>query len=122
MNVTETEIKNITISIKNQILEQFQQEPTGIIRGYLVLNEPERILSSRRKEKIAVQNNTNSLQEMVIAYIVRNELMDFFQDYPFEKFQICLETFPRYKKMLSGLFPYHRTDEFVTFLKADIKW
>ena len=59
---------------------------------------------------------------MVIAYAVRNNLINNFEDYPFKKFEIELETYPKYRYDKYGFRKYKKTGDDISLLKTHIEW
>ena len=63
-----------------------------------------------------------TLTAILIAYSVRNNLLEMFRDFPFEKFEIELESYPKYDLKENSFWKYRRTEDDVSFLKIDLKW
>lgn len=130
-----------TTALLAQIIRQKYEETTyGSLKGYLVPDVTHSIISrSERKYFSAFGRETlspchgsvkcsetgwrtRSLTAMIIAYSVRNNLMDIFRDYPFKKFEIEIETFPKYRFTEKKFWRYRKTGDDLSFLKANIKW
>lgn len=140
-NALNLEITATTEYLANSIRQNYENNPCGELKGYLV-QDADCLVISRKMRKNFTARTTNTgttpwlgsvqcsetkpliktLKSMLIAYCVQNNLMELFKDYPFVKFKIVPETYPQYKYEKRGLHRYKRTGDDVTFLKADIKW
>ncbi len=139
-NEFEQDISTTTAYYRRMIYDSCKNHPSGVLNGYLVLDKHQNTISKKGRKKFSVlsgkRNNSiygsvkcseskthsHSLTAMVIAYSVCNNLMEIFREYPFEKFKIEVETYPRYEYRNKRFRKYHKTGDDLTFLKADIEW
>lgn len=139
-NKFEQDIYNTTYYYVHMICDSCQSHSSGALNGYLVLDAHQNIISKKGRKNFSalsgrIDNRTHgsvkcsetkthaqSLSAIAIAYSVRNNLMEIFRGYPFEKFEIEVETYPRYEYRNKRFRKYHKTGDDLAFLKADIEW
>lgn len=140
ITIIKQDVFDTTKHFQDVICENYENHSSGSLRGYLILDKDCNVIPRKKRKYYSAFLNANStnclgsvkcretracsrsLTAMVIAYSVRNNLMEIFQEYPFEKFEIELETYPQYQHKKSRFKKYRKTGDDLTFLKADIKW
>lgn len=139
-NIIEEDIKETTISLIEIICQKYREHTHGAIKGYLIPNQSRSVISKGERKYFSLDAQGNystyhgsvkcsetnrlirSLTAMMIAYTVKNNLTDYFQEYPFKKFKIGLETYPKYRPEKTRFMKYRKTGDDITFLKVDIEW
>lgn len=133
-------ISESTALLARIIRQKYESSTHGTLKGYLVLDDNRCVISkSERKAFSATANSgffpchgsvkcseinvlTRSLTAMIIAYSVRNNLLEIFRDYPFKKFELEIESYPKYRYYENRLLKYQKTQDELSFLKTDIEW
>jgi len=137
----QSDINETTTCLAEIILRKYKENTSGTLKGYLVMDDARGVITKKeRKNYSAFGGNgtvvscfgsikcsntkpyTRSLTAMVIAYSVRNKLMEIFRDYPFEKFEIQLDSYPEYRYEQNRIIKYRKTGDDVSFLKIDMRW
>lgn len=137
----EKDIEEATKYLTNIIYRKYKENTHGAIKGYLVPDHDNCVISKGERKYFSsldtpetnkiwqgsvkcseTKRLTRSLTAMVIAYTVRNNLTEYFTKYPFKKFKIEMETYPKYRYEKTRLIKYRKTGDDITFLKVDIEW
>ncbi len=137
----EKDIEEATWRLTDIICQKYQENTHGALKGYLVPDHICCVISKRERKYFSshdapgtcnawhgsvkcseTKSLTRSLAAMTIAYTVKNNLIEYFKKYPFIKFKIELETYPKYRYEKTRLIKYRKTGDDITFLKVDIEW
>lgn len=139
--LVETDINESTIRLAQIICRKYEEHTSGTLKGYLVMDDLRGVIAKKeRKFYSATSGNrsyascfgsikcseikpfTRTLKAILIAYSVRNNLLKLFEDFPFKKFEIELESYPKYDYKENRFFKYRKTGDDISFLKIDMKW
>lgn len=123
--MTNLEINHLTKCLAQIIDQKYAENTCGNIRGYLVADEIQGFIPKQERKRFsALHTNqfTHALREILLAYTVQNRLMELFKDYPFKKFRIEIEAYPKYRYDANRFVKYRRTGEKLSFLKIVMKW
>lgn len=140
-SIVDLDVTETTTHLANFIRQKYAENTSGMLKGYLVSDEKQGVISQEErkiyfalgtKEVLSPYHGsvkcsetgylTRSLTAMIIAYAVRNNLMELFRDYPFKKFEIKLETYPKYRYEKNRFWKYRKTGDDLCFLKIDMEW
>lgn len=135
------DVSETTSRLAQIIRKRYEENTHGEINGYLVLDEIRGVISKEERKYFSALGTqgvlkschgsvkcsetgwlTQSLTAMIIAYIVKNNLLEIFKDYPFKKFEIELETYPKYRYEKLRIRKYRKTGDDISFLKVAIEW
>lgn len=141
LNMIEIDIDETTRYLTDIIYRKYQEHTHGTMKGYLVPDSKCNLITKEERKFYSSQTEndyyaniygsvkcsetaslTKSLKAMVIAYTVQNNLTEYFKKYPFIKFKIQLETYPKYRYEKTRFMKYRKTGDDITFLKVDIEW
>ena len=121
----DSDVNNLTTCLAQIIDRKYAEDTCGCIKGYLVADEIRDFISrSERRHFSAFYTNyfPHILTEILIAYTVQNNLMEIFKDYPFKKFKIEIETYPKYRYDANRFWKYRRTGDELSLLKIAMEW
>ena len=140
-NVLAQDVAETTNRLAQIICRKIKESTHGEIKGYLIPDEIRSVISKNERKNFSALDTqgvlvpcygsvrcsetnwlTRSLTAMVIAYAVRNNLINNFEDYPFKKFEIELETYPKYRYDKYGFRKYKKTGDDISLLKTHIEW
>ena len=134
------DIEETTMSLTEIIYQKYREHTHGTIKGYLVPDHVHNIICKKERKDYSLDSQSfcnayhwsikcsetdrliRSLSAMIIAYSAKNNITDYFSRYPFKKFEIELETYPKYRYEKNRFVKYRKTGDDITFLKVDIEW
>lgn len=140
-NLLVQDILETTDCLSNIICEKRKENIHGEIKGYLVPDDICCVIQKKERKFFSSRNTQTLLfpclgsvkcsesrelirtfSAMIIAYAVRNNLMNIFAMDSFKRFEIELETYPKYKYDESSIWKYKRTGDDISLLKTHIEW
>ena len=134
------DIEETTMSLTEIICKKCREHTHGTIKGYLIPDQACNVICKKERKDFSLDTQglysayhgsvkcsetdrlIRSLSAMIIAYTVKNNLTDYFTKYPFKKFKIELETYPKYRYEKTRFVKCRKTGDDITFLKVDIEW
>ncbi len=139
--IVKSDINETTLRLAQIICGKYEENTSGTLKGYLVMNDKRGVIDKDERKSYSAHTGcgdfapyfgsvmcsetkpfTRTLKAILIAYSVRNNLMEIFRDFPFKKFEIELESYPKYDIRKNSFWKYRRTEDDVSFLKIDMKW
>lgn len=140
-SIVKSDINETTIRLAQIICRKYEENTSGALKGYLVMDDRNGVIAKNERKRYSAHGGSGdfapfygsvkcsetkpfirTLKAILIAYSVRNNLMEMFRDFPFQKFEIELESYPKYDFKENSFWKYHRTEDDVSFLKIDMKW
>ncbi len=137
----EEKVSVSTIHLTALIKKEYQNNPSGIIKGYSLPGIPCDIVPKQAAKNLCIvdkdikgtlyrneieDNDVNMnrwvLTAFMICYSVCNNLRVEFKDYNFKTFYVSSECFTEYRYRENKLWKYRRTGYEIPLLKVNIEW
>ncbi len=136
------EVADTTALFVEYFRNQFAENPSKRLKGYLVLDDSIRLIQKKdirplcvlegdspppaRQGSIICAGTHNpvhrTLTACVISYLVQLNLEKEAQEYPYKKFKIEFDYFDELRHYKNKLIRYKRQEYKIPFLKVDISW
>ena len=138
----EQEIAETTALFIEYFRNEFVNNPSRRLKGFLVLGDTIRLVQKKdlwhlcvlegdtpppaRQGSIICTGTRNPMHRtmtaLTIAYLVKSNLMKEAEEYPYKKFEIIFYDYPEYRHYKNKLMRYQKQDYRIPFMKVDIKW
>lgn len=136
------EIAETTALFVEYLRNEFVNNPSKRLKGYLVLGDTVRLVQKKdirplcilegdapppaRQGSIICTGTRNpmhrTLTALTIAYLVKLNLLKEAEEYPYKKFDIDFPDFVELRYYKDKFIKYRKEDYRIPFMKVDIKW
>lgn len=136
------EIAETTALYVEYLRNEFVNNPSRRLKGYLVLGDTVRLVKKKdirrlcilegdtpppaRQGSIICTGTRNSMHRtltaLTIAYLVKINLEKEAEEYPYKKFEIAFDDFVELRRYKDKFIRYRREDYRIPFMQVDIRW